>query len=69
MSSGLRSKDCAASRPIEVEDTSALCVAKDIVGVEHVGLQVRHIPHRMTCMRLTSTARMCSQKGRHNDVP
>jgi hypothetical protein len=26
-----------------VEDTSALCVAKDIVDAEHVGLRVRHI--------------------------
>jgi hypothetical protein len=42
---GLR---CKSTWPIDVEDTSTLCVAKDIVVAENVRLRVRHIPHRIT---------------------
>ena len=48
-SSTLRSTDSAArvdvAQRINIEDTSVLFVAKDIVEAEHVGL---HIPRRIT---------------------
>ena len=63
---GLR---CKSTQPIDVENTSALCVAESIVDTEHVGLRVRYMRDRTTSMKLTSTAPTCSRKGRYGDAP
>ena len=60
--SGLR---CESFQPIDIEDPSALLVAKVIVEAEYVRGLVTNAHHRMACVMLTSTGLTCIQKGRH----